>query len=1409
MTTHLDRLKSAEHKLHTLRLHVPTLEAAFNHRLCKTFPRLPQDTQTEGLHINHEALPEPGQSPVLVSKTLSSQIEGSFLAQTPPTFVQGQHHVYSQAYSVDEAHRTPGLPPADLESYLEHVIRNYDLCVQDVWADFWQTPHAEFQAMPPQQWLTQCLQHLLLDEAAVRLEDQTLSRAAADAITHGCSSVLPKHPSTQGLYEVFLKAERPMPDIKLRGVFAITDKHLSDTADSSLRTVVFYTPDNGLEAFDSLHLLTQELNARLKDPEQRAALLNLVLAKEHPHTQGLEQVRLVSTEQEAPSLCAKGLIEKLKHDMLHACAEARRNHLAGTTFVSPQRLFKRIEQSVNASWFVNPAAIVRSRYAHLFEKQLPHWLKTATDDEKAQWRLAAARLIHEQQACEAPDASPITESGKKHTLLGYARTQLKQQIKADHGIECDPDSLCILTTEAVQTGPVIFPTFGSAYTAGNSIGRTGPTLSYVTHRMSLTQLALSNVGVWDVTFALTAQIIEANGTPHPVLTKDYIKTLVRQLDVGDSYIKHLNHVLVTSPQAGWRKERYVALKRAQLSLDLLEAKLAGTLNATQVAIVQAVLDQPDDATRAKVEGAQVRAQLLIVNKNVLPGVMVFSSTASTELLCYLPDAPDNSRFLVANARQALGQLMSREHLHSYVQQRVTSARQPYLTPLLKAGLDESSTQLQIIYDHAFEASYNNEVSYAFRDADEQTTSTYESNVNTAKDAVLAVVDVVSFVLPVRVLLPIVALRFIYQITLGVDALAREEEHEAFLHFMGAIAHVTDGASDFAGSSVFARAIRQRVKPPAATLSPGAACAKPGSDLLLKTGGAYGGGVYESVASATGPTRHYIKDETGNVYRARYDTLENTWRVIDERNPNAPYQTPVREISAGRWGVNVVAPFFQRKSAPVRLVESARVTGVNLSAHTADSQGIYHLNNKRYIQENGHVYEVYKGWLGRNVYVQTPGGSAQRAGPYKLRKTAEHWEIKLGPNGWRSLRNPDIELPAALPVVPEGHYDVPAQYNKALQLHIENTPKFLDSHYIFPNPEIARLAKFFTEFRLKLLADAQHFFASNPIKPRPARPTLPAPMAPQDFFKRLHEDFNGIVVGECHSDIGAKKILIESMKSLSKNKVKVIYLEHLQTDAHQPLLDKYFKTGKMDRPLKQFLKNQDAGHQLPEGTPYTYSNLVREARRYGIEIKALDCMASYYSQDLPITAFNLERYEMFSYVASRVIQKHMADTGGHKWIALTGNSHTNTFKGVPGLSELEGAVGIRVTDAACGTPYTLRQDISDLIKNRPGADYTWLKNDYWLEVNIEGAQPGRPPLSVEQLEHQLDKPGTFLLDNSPQGARLIHRSTSNEIVYTPLKTTESGHFFIERPRWQPVHEKRYVFVKHLIDDLHAIGLRHAP
>ncbi|MFP3656253.1 hypothetical protein, partial [Burkholderia sp. SIMBA_052] len=89
-------------------------------------------------------------------------------------------------------------------------------------------------------------------------------------------------------------------------------------------------------------------------------------------------------------------------------------------------------------------------------------------------------------------------------------------------------------------------------------------------------------------------------------------------------------------------------------------------------------------------------------------------------------------------------------------------------------------------------------------------------------------------------------------------------------------------------------------------------------------------------------------------------LDNIWRIIDERNPDSQYQLPVRELSAGRWDVDERIPFFNKEGNIGRVLERARVTDVNLSAHTADNQGIYHVNNQSYIQENGQTFKVYKG-----------------------------------------------------------------------------------------------------------------------------------------------------------------------------------------------------------------------------------------------------------------------------------------------------------------------------------------------------------------------------------------------------------------------------------------------------------------
>ena len=275
-----------------------------------------------------------------------------------------------------------------------------------------------------------------------------------------------------------------------------------------------------------------------------------------------------------------------------------------------------------------------------------------------------------------------------------------------------------------------------------------------------------------------------------------------------------------------------------------------------------------------------------------------------------------------------------------------------------------------------------------------------------------------------------------------------------------------------------------------------------------------------------------------------------------------------------------------------------------------------------------------------------------------------------------------------------------------------------------------------------------------------------------------------------------------MAELAKSDVKVIYLEHVQTDMHQSLLDDFFKTGKMSLRLDEFLTNQDLGHGIDPSSRYNFSQLVRQARRHGIEVKALDCAASYHERGTPSETPWLNRGEMFSYFASQIIRADQTRTGGHKWIALTGNTHANTFQGIPGLAELEGAIGLRVSDSVPGTSQGLRQALGEVVPpNLPGRDYHFLKNDYWLEVDIPGTKPRPRALTLAQINDRLKAPGYFRLDNdSAAGPQLTHRASNHEIIHTPVHTDADGLIFIERASWPTIHQKRYGALKQLIRDL---------
>ena len=1424
MPAPLENLTNAEHELLVLFNALPNLDLSLDHRLRVFFPRLPADTCTDFLFLNAQAAPQPGQAPTIVSQSVTSLIDQCYQTGKVPTFVQGSTRIYIYAYTLDDQDLATDITAPELEKYLEFVVRSPELCVRDALSSFWQTPHEDLNAQTPKDWLAQFAQKLIRAEATVRHADTTFSPDALSAI----NQVLPdtnspsaqQGPSPYGFYTLACTGAVTQSASTLHGAFVITSKNLplSPAApgdnrvaqDATPRPVVLYLPNSGLQEFDSIAALTRELSARLKDPYQREALLDCVLEEQRVPAMAHESVSYYPVaDNDVPTFYCNQLIHKQEHDMRHAWSVART--LKQDT--SLDQLSECVDQSLSSSLPLNPASIVRNRYTRLVESQLPDWLKKAPDADKSRWRLAVERLNHQRLAAQTDDTRPLGEIGRKHTLLGYARLELRQQIKKDHGIDVDPDTIFISTTEAQRTGPLINPSGGSGFAAGVSLDRTGPAISYHTTRRSLSELALSNVGIWDVTFALTAQVKDGAGNRHPVLTGSYLKTLVRQLDIGENYKKKLNDLLINSRQAQWRKERYVTFKQAQLNLDLLEARLSGTLNANQAAWVRAALDHPLENSRPRVNGAQIKAHLLMLRYKPLPGVLVFSSTGSQQLLCYTPDAPENRWFLIANSRNELGQMLSHTQWRSYVQRRVTAAQQAYIKPLLEQGLTDTHLQLQAISHNLFETSYDTEALHAIHDADEQTTSTWESNVNTATDAALTAIDIISFALPTKVLLPIVLARFIHQILKGLDALQRDEKNEALLHFMESITHLTDGASDFTGSALFGKSIRQRIKQPSPSLSPGAASTAPGTGLRLRTGDKYGAGVYEASAS-NGQAVHYTKDPHGNFYLSQYDNLDELWRAVDARKPDAPYSIPLRQLSAGLWDADLTTPLLKHKTGIERVIESARISGVDLSRHTPDEQGIYRLNNMRYILQSGVVFEVYSGWLGRNWYLQLPRGSHSGASAgYKVRRTAGHWEIKhkLADNSkrWEPLVRDHTGLAVDLPAVKYSDYDMPGEYQATLGEIIDNYRSALDGDYEFMDIASKHSAahRAFKNLRIKLLADAKSWYLTKPARPRVTRPLLPSNVTPPDLIKHLFEHSDGIVWGETHAHQSGKKILIENMAQLSASDVKTLYLEHLQSDLHQSLLDDYFQTGKMPLKLDRFLQAQDLGHRIAPSSPYTFSQLVREARRHGIRVVAIDCSASYFPKGTPSETPWMTRYETFSYFASRTIGAHQARTGGHKWIALTGNSHANTFEGIPGLAELLGTVGVRISDTAPGTSLGLRMDIGEVVTPLMAYEnYRFLKNDYWLQIDIPGTKPKLPALYLGQTNTRLKDPGYFRFESaSSKGAELIHRSGNHEIISTPLQTDPGGQLFIERESWPTIHNNRYDTLKDLIQDLQDMNM----
>lgn len=427
----------------------------------------------------------------------------------------------------------------------------------------------------------------------------------------------------------------------------------------------------------------------------------------------------------------------------------------------------------------------------------------------------------------------------------------------------------------------------------------------------------------------------------------------------------------------------------------------------------------------------------------------------------------------------------------------------------------------------------------------------------------------------------------------------------------------------------------------------------------------------------------------------------------------------------------------------------------------------------------------------NPYTGKPGFEWNDASGWQP-VDAQHWPAETPPTA--------IQLSLQDPV-----YSMPAETHRTLHELINFESRGLDSRYFSVNKQHALVSDQFFNLRNTLQKDARTII-SRELPARPSMPAIAPSMGHSDFLEDLYQHANGVVIGEAHSSIASKQLIIDNLPLLARQDVKTLYVEHLLSDVHQADLDRFVETGHMSKTLLHDLKKLDRGHHTDIDGVYTFEQLINKARGQGLEIRAIDCSASYYLRDLDNLA-PTTRQQMFSHFASRTVRKHQEVMGAHKWIALVGNSHANTFeKIVPGLAELEGGIGVRLIDVRPGQARGISIDPGEKLTDTLNSQQSFVKSDFRLEMEtLKPVAAVRPAQSLP-VEERLIRPGMFLVEESENSLPVIvHRSRDNAIHRTPVRVNARGQVYVERATWTSVNLQPYEDMDALIVGLEEINL----
>ena len=951
----------------------PTLESVLQNQLKTRFPDASGALNPEHLLVEIK--------PTHPVSTADSSQPLSVMDTVLDTFRTGIYPHYPQnrtTVGMINAEPATGLDAGLFETFVADARQHVRSYFSQQTTEFWQSRTPLTGALSRKAWLLDKLSALLEAESQLLSFDSTLTpehivlvnqvvryptlaaRAALTAFSRPAVYALalktPDEPDQANLTGAFVITARDGTGAdNEQGAYSIPEKtaavHIRSTADAG--KAVLYTPSGGLEGFESLQALHTEIERRWRSPSEFESMLELL------STQDLNRIETwdkgVTSSLEV--LFSEIQVSLFEH-VLTAHDDQREQNiihlLLNSANHSTQAIKEGLAHAVDYAHRFKQANALNARSVKRIAKTARDWLLKATSVDRQAWLDASEHYQLMSLIANENGAPSPAQFGDRPFLLRYAREQIRQHIQVEYGLNVDPDTLLITVTAAERgSGPVI-PLTGwapSSYTAANSLSRTGPTIQLASTTRTMTELALENVSKFDIDYALTARVtsLTSDDTSSSPLTAGQIKTIIRTVNIGDNYEAFLKDTLIDSPKAVARRESAMQLMLAQLRVDALEAKITGDFFPDRLArgyrwVEAAFNEASSPSIPAVVEGHTIKVFQLLISEATVRGVLIFGTPPDVEkedpalmldllaphphfavqsLVVYTPSAPDGKRFREYVSRQHLAKkFLTNPQLNDYFVSRVSHSHQDRVRRLLNKGLRAPDAKLLPVTGNFIEQACLAEARHALANADALSNSTSEVNQLTVWNSIETTVDVVTAVLPLKVTAPIALGRSLMSLWNFIDALKRDSQREAIGHWVGMISHWVDAGIDIGVGIVRAS---KTVATPAPALDSKWRFTQSVSDLTLRTDGIYQG-VYEKIISRSETSQFFIHQEQ-HWFQVIYDSHLSTWRVMDMRNPQAWYRSPIARDNAGVWRIehpqaglrggmkSTLAPFRVRVAFP--------------------------------------------------------------------------------------------------------------------------------------------------------------------------------------------------------------------------------------------------------------------------------------------------------------------------------------------------------------------------------------------------------------------------------------------------------------------------------------------------------------